>query len=309
MLATAKGKVAGLLRDGGGFPSSASLLILGCDNEDESGMASQKAKRIITSVIVAAVAMTAALLVLRWRPAALATIRHASTGSVDDRLSDLPHVILWAWERPEDLRFINPQETGVAYLAATIRLRGDRTIIRPRLQPLRLAPGTRRVAVVRLETGNHPLYSDDQRRRIVAELIGLAGGENVEAVQIDFDALTSERAFYRALLVDLRGQLPKAVRLSITALASWCYGDNWIADLPIDEAVPMLFRMGADHENIQMRLKAGDPFSAPLARHSLGISTDEPIDGLPTARRVYVFNPRPWSAESVGQILREVQQK
>ncbi|HKQ09215.1 MAG TPA: DUF3142 domain-containing protein [Blastocatellia bacterium] len=273
-------------------------------------MAPQRIKRVvILSALAAALAVTAALLALRWRPAALATIRHASIGSVDDRLSDLPRVILWAWERPEDLRFINPQATGVAYLAATIRLRGDRTIIRPRLQPLRLAPGTRRVAVARIETGNRPLYSDEQRRRIVAELIGLAGGENVEAVQIDFDALTSERPFYRALLVDLRGQLPKAVRLSITALASWCYGDNWVADLPIDEAVPMLFRMGADRENIRMRLKAGDPFSVPLARHSLGISTDEPIDGLPAGRRVYVFNPRPWSAESVGQIIREVQEK
>ncbi|HJQ25990.1 MAG TPA: DUF3142 domain-containing protein [Blastocatellia bacterium] len=271
-------------------------------------MASQKTKRlVITTVIVATIIVSAALLAFRLRPAALATIRSVASGSAADRMSDLPRVILWAWERPEDLRFINPQEVGVAYLAATVTLRGERTIIRPRMQPLALAPATRRIAVARVETDGRPLLSEDQRHRVVAELTKLAGGENVEAIQIDFDARASERAFYRALLVDLRKQLPESMRLSITALASWCLGDNWISDLPIDEAVPMLFRMGADRENIQMRLKAGDPFSTPLARHSLGISTDEPLAVRPGGRRVYVFNPRPWSAESVGQITREVQ--
>jgi hypothetical protein len=245
------------------------------------------------------------------RPAAAITKCLVSTYSVDDRMNDLPRVILWAWERPEDLRFINPQEIGVAFLAATITLSDDRVITRPRLQPLALAPETKRIAVARLETEvrRRPLFSDQQRHRIVAELIKLAQGDNVAAIQIDFDALRSERLFYRALLGDLRTGLPASTRLSITALASWCLGDNWIADLPIDEAVPMLFRMGADHENIQMRLKAGDDFSALVARHSVGISTDEPLSARFTSRRVYIFNPRPWSAQSVEQITREVQQK
>jgi hypothetical protein len=273
-------------------------------------MASQKVKRIlITSAIVVVVAVSAALIFVRLRPAAAITKPLVLTHSSDDRMNDLPRVILWAWERPEDLRFINPQEIGVALLAETITLRGDRTIIRPRLQPLRLAPDTRRIAVARIETDHRPTFSDEQRNRVVAELTKLAQGENVAAIQIDFDALTSERAFYRALLVDLKKRLPATTRLSITALASWCFGDNWISDLPIDEAVPMLFRMGADHENIQMRLKAGDDFSALIARHSVGISTDEPLAARFTSRRVYIFNPRPWTAERVTQITREVQAK
>jgi len=277
----------------------------------ETRMASQKTKRIlITSALIAAVAICAALLVVRLRPAAAITKCLVSTDSFDDRLNDLPRLILWAWERPEDLRFINPQEIGVAFLAETITLSGDRTIIRPRLQPLLLTPETRRIAVARIETAarTRPLLSDEQRNRIVAELTKLARGENVAAIQIDFDALRSERRFYRALLGDLRSQLPVTTRLSITALASWCLGDNWIADLPIDEAVPMLFRMGADHENITLRLKAGDDFSVPAARHSVGISTDEPLGARFNGRRVYVFNPRRWSAEGVRQITREVQQ-
>ena len=35
-------------------------------------------------------------------------------------------VILWAWERPEDLSFINPEKVGVAFLAKTIYLRASR---------------------------------------------------------------------------------------------------------------------------------------------------------------------------------------
>ncbi|HKP10940.1 MAG TPA: DUF3142 domain-containing protein [Blastocatellia bacterium] len=272
-------------------------------------MAPRQAKRIvITFALVAAVAVCAALLAARLRPGAFAVTGRDAVGSPDDRMSDLPRVMLWAWERPEDLRFIDPREVGVAYLAETIILSGDRAVMRPRMQPLQLAPGTRRVAVARVETDGRarPLFSDEQRRRVVAELTALAQGDAVAAVQIDFDALQSERAFYRALLVDLRKQLPATTRLSITALASWCLGDNWISDLPVDEAVPMLFRMGADRENIQTRLKAGDDFSVAVARHSVGVSTDEPIGGRFSGRRVYVFNTRPWTADSVGRITREV---
>ena len=274
-------------------------------------MASQKTKRFVVISALVAIAIAASLLFfVRLRPQAAISRCLVSTHALDDRMSDLPRVILWAWERPEDLRFINPQEIGVAYLAESIILRGDRTIIRPRFQPLVFAPDTKRIAVVRIETdgGTRPLLSEEQHNRVVAELTKLAQGEGVAAVQIDFDALKSERTFYRALLSDLRKQLPPATRLSITALASWCWGDNWITDLPIDEAVPMLFRMGADSANIRMRLKAGDDFSVPVARHSIGISTDEPPDTGFKGRRVYVFNTRPWSDQSVNQLISEVQQ-
>ena len=84
--------------------------------------------------------------------------------------------------------------------------------------------------------------------------------KNVGAIQIDFDAVTSERNFYRQLLEDLRQQLPDNVPLSITALASFCIGDPWIKDLPVDEAVPMMFRMGTDNESIRGMLAKGRIF-------------------------------------------------
>jgi hypothetical protein len=229
------------------------------------------------------------------------------TYAFDDRMQDFPRVILWAWERPEDLRFINTDDIGVAFLAQTVYLRSDQTSIRPRLQPLSVAAGAKLIAVTRIES-SHAALSSEQRARTVAAIAKLTRNERVAAIQIDFDARTSERAFYRDLLVDLRQAMPATVRLSITALASWCLGDNWLAGLPIDEAVPMLFRMGVDQRNIEMRLDAGTDFNAPIARHSLGISTDEPLARLPAGRRVYIFNPRSWSAESARKIIEEVRQ-
>jgi hypothetical protein len=230
------------------------------------------------------------------------------TYAFDDRMQDFPNVILWAWERPEDLRFINTNDIGVAFLAQTVSLRGGQTSIRPRLQPLSVAADAKLIAVTRLES-NRAALSSEQRALTVAAIAKLTRNERVAAIQIDFDARTTERAFYRDLLIDLRQAIPVTVRLSITALASWCLGDDWLAGLPIDEAVPMLFRMGVDQRNIEMRLNAGDDFNAPLARHSLGISTDEPLARLPAGRRVYVFNPRSWSAEAARKIVDAVRQR
>lgn len=68
------------------------------------------------------------------------------------RLSHFPKIILWAWERPEELRFIDPREVGVAFLARTIFLKGETIIVRPRLQPLSVPDQTALMAVVRIES-------------------------------------------------------------------------------------------------------------------------------------------------------------
>lgn len=207
-----------------------------------------------------------------------------------------PKVILWAWERPEDLTFIDPQRTGVAFLAKTIYLRGDKVVVKPRLQPLKLAPGTKLVAVVRIETdpANKPSLSSTQTQQTAREILNSSVSS---VVQIDFDAKVSERNFYRSLLQEVRHQLPASTKLSITALASWCAGDDWLPDLPIDEAVPMLFRLGVDQRQFQRRLETGQPFESRQCQNAAGVSTDEPVTA-PTVDRLYIFNPKPWSKDS-----------
>src|ERR1044071_10017632 len=175
-------------------------------------------------------------------------------------VESLPLVILWAWERPENLTFLDSQKTGVAFLAKTITLRDDKTVVKPRLQPLQLARDTKVIAVVRIETDRASL-SAAQLQQTAHEISMLSG---VSVVQIDFDATVSQRDFYRELLRRVRRELSPSVGLSITALASWCARDNWIADLPVDEAVPMLFRMGVERPQFQLRLEAGRAFETSI---------------------------------------------
>ena len=220
------------------------------------------------------------------------------------RPNQMPRVFLWAWERPVDLRFINPRETGVAFLARTIHLRANEVVVRPRLQPLDLPDRTSVIAVARVETDPRirPHLSLQQTEELAAAITEMARLPNVATIQIDFDATRSERAFYHDVILAVRRRLPASVALSITALASWCSDDDWISDLPIDEAVPMLFRMGPDRRQIRDRVASGQEFPAKPCRNSYGISIDEPLRNLSTAKRLYVFNPDAWTESSVRAI-------
>lgn len=111
-------------------------------------------------------------------------------------------------------------------------------------------------------------------------------------MQVDFDARLSQRVWYREMLGELRQKLPQSTPLEITALASWCQRDDWMTGLPVGEAVPMLFRLGAGEEY------TGSDFHGALCRESIGISTDELPRAVPHGRRLFVFHPRPWTEDT-----------
>ena len=231
--------------------------------------------------------------------------REASVGAGPDRLTGVPRVVLWAWERPEDLRGLD-RRIGVAYLAATVRLSAARSEIVMRAQPLKVDPATPLVAVVRIETSlNEPPTLDSARATdLAARIWTLRLVNGVRAIQIDFDARRSERAFYRELLMEVRRKLG-VFPLSMTALASWCASDRWIDGLPVDEAVPMLFRMGPEHQEFLEAGSAGR-FKAPLCTGAVGVSTDEPTPALRGHRRAYIFHPKPWADRSIDAAVNEV---
>ncbi len=213
-----------------------------------------------------------------------------------DPLPGFPHVFLWAWERSENLDFIDPHSTGVAFLARTVFLSERNVSVRPRLNPLRYTPGAVLMAVVRVESDRTPLPAAAPAAEAVAAAAGIPG---VRALQVDFDATLSQRSFYREVLQRISKRLPAGMPLSITALASWCEEDNWIEGLPVAEAVPMLFRMGPGEQPRR-------DFRPALCRSSVGVSTDEPLPGPPAAERLYIFNPRPWNRSDFRYAMREV---
>jgi Protein of unknown function (DUF3142) len=264
--------------------------------------------------LIAAVALTIAGAVI------VLTVRNMRHGSVvptlpATALNGVPQRVLWAWEEPEDLHTL-PTNVGVAYLAETYLLTDHITVL-PRRQPLYPAPGASLIAVVRIET--RPGFADTPALRLalaehlayygtIADIRASARG-GVRALQIDFDATQSQQLFYRSVLELLRPQIPRALPLSITALVTWCGPHSWLHTLPIDEAVPMEFRMGGPRAmafGTRQRYATPYPITEPLCRTSLGLSTDEPwpasVSTLNPSTRVYLFAPRPWQPAKFAAI-------
>ena len=217
-----------------------------------------------------------------------------------------PAPILWAWERPEDLRFAGA-DTTIAVLAGSITLSGDAVLAAPRRQPALLRPDQKRIAVIHVEIDRHkPLaWTAAQRQEAVAAALAYAADLPAQSVQLDFEVRESERQVLLELVGDLRAGLGSDRRLSMTALASWCDTESWIEAAPVDEIVPMLFRMGPGGEALKHRLATGGDFRDRRCRSAIGIATDTPPAGLPAGRLVYVFNPRRWNAADYATLVRE----
>lgn len=231
-----------------------------------------------------------------------------SAGCTGDPLGDLPRIVFWAWERPEDFRGVSGDDAAIAYLARTIHIGEGVVKTEPRRNPLRLDESQSRIAVVRIESaGKATELSARETARLAAEILEALDNRTVRALQIDFDARVSERDFYARLLRNLREQLPPRIALTMTALASWCYYETWLDDLPVAEATPMFFRMGRDADRVRLDLQAGRPLRSEKCRLSLGLSTDEPLKDLPAVRRVYLFSPAAWTPERAGLWLEQLQ--
>src|SRR5437868_13361941 len=92
-----------------------------------------------------------------------------------DPLPAFPTLILWAWESPQDLRFIKPGSAGIAFLERTVWLDEKNVRSRPRLQPLRFTPGVELMAVVRLESAGHSLPMRGDVVREIMPAVKIAG--------------------------------------------------------------------------------------------------------------------------------------
>lgn len=243
-----------------------------------------------------------------WTTALLALAALVALGSllrakhVSHPFQSFPRVTLWAWERPEDLRSLDPQQTAVAYLDQTIFIT-DHVIVHPRMQRLLVAPSAKIIAVIRLEAPvqSAQLAAPNLASTVADLVVAAAHKPQVAALQVDFDAGRSQREFYSSLLSEIRKRMAPDMPLSITALLSWCGRDDWIKNLPIDEAVPMYFRLGGYERSPQ---EPGWTYTIrePLCETSAGISTDEPWPKVHKDQRLYVFHPKSWNEVALQNV-------
>src|SRR5258708_23510027 len=140
-------------------------------------------------------------------PVFLVTPVHRADGRAS--FSHCPRSTVWAWQRPERLEFLDPNQVAVAYLDQTLYVR-ETVRSEPRVQPLRVSPETHLIAAVRIEMpAGLGSESEGNERKIVAALLRSARRPGISALQIDFDAVQSQRAFYRSIVLDLRRQMPR----------------------------------------------------------------------------------------------------
>jgi hypothetical protein len=188
-----------------------------------------------------------------------------------------PPLMLWSWGAQDDFRPLLPGGgIGVAYLGLSLSFQGENEVTaRPRRVPVWIAPDTYQMLVIRFDYAPdaRPAVAFSQKQRqlavkMVAEMLALA---RPTALQIDFDAPLSARPFYRQVLNDIRELIAPDVFFSITALVSWCdVTQSWLAGLPVDEVVPMAFRMGQATSSVVTMLKSGGQFAFAGCRSSLG---------------------------------------
>lgn len=241
----------------------------------------------------------------RWRRQVLLTLTFAWIAAlIPSRPAALgtgpiPPLMLWAWERAEDLRQL-PSGIGVAFLAQTFTVDAGAPVRVPRRQPLRVGPHIPLVAVTRIETPPPATttLSGDALMEVAAAIAETARLPGVTGVQIDFDAPASLRPSYAALIHATRRALPADRWFGITALASWCAGDDWIGQLPVDEVVPMLFRMGRN-DSPYVRFASSPRAAAAECRHAVGMSLDEPRALRLDGRRLYLFAPAAWTPGTI----------
>jgi hypothetical protein len=224
------------------------------------------------------------------------TLRTSAPAGAHPALAGLPAKLVWAWERPEDLRWL-PHDVGVAYVASSIYLRGEEALVHPRSAPLLVKESTAQIPVLHVDASwrTPPTLSEQQTQRIAQELLRVAARANRQVVQLDFEVRRSQRPFLAATIATIRRRLDARIALSVTALASWCMDDNWMGGSEADEIVPMAFRMGAQSDALRQRLQQQRGFAPRECRSAIGFSSDEPRMPVRAARQYY-FSPQPWTA-------------
>lgn len=228
-------------------------------------------------------------------------LSHKKVPNLPPTMAGEPNLMLWAWETPEDLRGLDPSHAGVAYLSRELLL-GSTMEVRSRHQQLVLPPGVIAMPVVRIETAPSFSWLDVDIPAIAEQVAVTALEPHARALQIDFDARLSERQPYTALLREVRRRLPSGTVLSITALTSWCGPRSWLGDLPIDEAVPMFFRMGGPASTRATAERSFANIVEPLCEGSAGISTDERWIPIDSRHRAYLFRKGSWSKNDLALI-------
>lgn len=204
-----------------------------------------------------------------------------------------PNEFWWYWDRPAAQLPPLPPDVGAAVVVKHVYFSGERVIQISRRSALNLPKSAIIIPVVHVEVDPARPFAGSvaQRDALRDAVVNAAQRGHPSWVQLDFEARRSQREFWRASVLSIRARLPAGVRLSVTALASWCYGDRWLGDTPVDEVVPMYFRLGATRAEFVTRSRGG--VEEARCASAYGVADDEPPWPVVLSGRRYVFLGHP----------------
>lgn len=213
-------------------------------------------------------------------------------------------IYIYAWERPENLSFLDSIEhkkTTVVYYAGDIVIDHGRANISPRRNSLIIPEDINKIPLIRIDNFNNLSALHENSKNIVDFIANTC--RDVSECQLDFDAKKSEYIEYAEILTTIKQRLPK-IKITITALASWCGKNSWLEKMLIDDAVPMLYRMG-NSPSIKNLLNDGGITSYAKCGHSVALSTDElnfKFKQYLNRHNIYLFNPDSWTEENYMKV-------
>jgi len=205
--------------------------------------------------------------------------------------TDIP----WVWHSS------GPPERAqeLAVLLDHLQLSGDAIEVRQRKRLLIVDKSTCVTPVVHVQSNlsRMPRLGSHQTDAIRNAVKAAAARSTSGWVQLDFEALESQRPYYFGLVAALRRDLPASIKLSVTILASWCEEKGLLDKLTADEVVPMFFRMGMTAEDYQHRLQhTPERFDSRCRQQAAGFAIQEAPPAAVQQRyaRRYWFNFRNW---------------
>lgn len=202
---------------------------------------------------------------------------------------DWPSEFWWYWDRPA-VQLPHPAPgIGAAVVVTHVILSGSGHFRQTRRSALPLPAATPVLPVIHVEIDHARPFAGNavQRDALRDAVIDAAMRGKSPWIQLDFEVRRSQREFWLSSVAAIRAALPETVRLSVTALASWCYGDRWLNEVHADEVVPMYFRLDAARPDYELRSAAG--ISEPRCAQAHGLADDEPPWPQALPGRRYLF--------------------
>ncbi len=229
---------------------------------------------------------------------------HTPSAPVQAVRASLAQGVAWIWPQSHGPGVSAPWRLHypeAAVLVSALVLRGQGVERSGRRLPLTLPAGVRLLPVVHVETdASAPDRLNPAQRSAILSAVRrhvATAAHGAGVLQLDFEAPARQRQAYKELVADIRTLLPKTVRLSVTALAHWCTQGDWLDRLPVDEVVPMLYRLGPNAAHWRERfVDQGAGLARRCQGPAMGFATHEPPPTALLARtpRAYWFDERLW---------------